>query len=264
LSTIERLRIRAEALAAEANACVGEEVAFVAATQINGAETSRGTVRSYSVLGAPVVAIPSASPSPSSAPSPPRSDSPYATDAPHEASMLAYSADLTLAVFQVASGMTSVEAIATDVGGYLWQRTDAQVTVRVPRPRFEEAMRRIEMLGDVLHRNVAAEDVTDEFVDLALRLKNALATRDRLLALMKDASVKDALEIERELTKVTETIETIEGRLKLLRDRVGFSTLAVYFQASSPLPVRTIALLPFPWLDIMGLSPLLRVTVGEP
>jgi hypothetical protein len=190
--------------------------------------------------------------------------SPFTPDATHEASMLAYSADLTLAVFQVEKGLGAAEQLATEMGGYLAQRGDAQVTIKVPRPRFNEALARIEKLGDVLHRNVTAEDVTDEYVDLELRLKNARAMREQLASLLKSATVKDAVEIEKELAKVTDVIEQIEGRLKVLRDKVGYSAITVSFQATAPSPVRTAAILPFAWLDVMGLGPLLNVPKGNP
>jgi hypothetical protein len=193
------------------------------------------------------------------------SGSPYAAEATHEASMLAYSADLTLAVSQVDRGVASVEALARELGGYLAQQGDDQVSVRVPRPRFDEAISRIAALGDVLHRNVAAEDVTDEYVDLELRLKNARAMRDQLAMLLQGAPVKDAVEIEKELAKVTEVIEHIEGRLKVLRDRVGYSSITVSFvRAHAPAPVRSTAILPFAWLDTMGLDSLLRVPTVSP
>ena len=125
-------------------------------------------------------------------------------------------------------------------------------------------MLRVEKLGDVLHRNVSAEDVTDEYVDLELRLKNARAMRDQLAGLLRGAAVKDAVEIEKELAKVTEVIEQIEGRLKVMRDKVRYSSITVSFQASAPSTVRSNSLLPFTWLDTMGLEPLLNVPKVSP
>ncbi|MGH7296644.1 MAG: DUF4349 domain-containing protein [Polyangiaceae bacterium] len=213
------------------------------------------------VAPAPTTSPAAATPGPAAAPP---AASPYAHDAAHDASMLAYSADLTLAVFQVDRSLGSVESLARDLGGYLAQRGDTSVTVRVPRPRFDEALGRIEKLGDVLHRNVAAEDVTDEYVDLELRLKNARAMRDQLAGLLHGAAVKDAVEIEKELAKVTEVIEQIEGRLKVMRDKVGYSSITVSFQATAPSTVRSTSILPFAWLDTMGLESLLDVPKGTP
>jgi hypothetical protein len=277
-SLITQLDTRVRQLRAEADQCVGRERTLETDGSIQAAQLSTGEVRMQldqevvakrvqgprdergpSVVSAPVATPPPATPSVPFAPTPAPAGSPYAGDASHEASMLAYSADLTLAVFQVDKGLGSVETLAKDLGGYLAQRADAQVTIKVPRPRFDEAIKRIEKLGDVLHRNVSAEDVTDEFVDLELRLKNARAMRDQLVELLKGAAVKDAVEIEKELAKVTEVIEQIEGRLKVLRDKVGYSSITVSFQANAPATVRSTAILPFAWLDTMGLEPLLNV-----
>ncbi|HEY8079018.1 MAG TPA: DUF4349 domain-containing protein, partial [Labilithrix sp.] len=140
-------------------------------------------------------------------------------------------------------------------------RSDAQVSIRIPRERFDDALRRIEKLGDVLHRNVAAEDVTDQYVDIEMRLKNAYAVRARLEELLKQATVKDAIEIQKELAKTTEEIERLEGKIKLLRDRISFSTITITFERAQPQhAVQNRALLPFPWMNTMGLGPLLTVT----
>ncbi len=184
---------------------------------------------------------------------------PATSNGPHETAMLIYTAHLTLAVFQVDQGLGAVEALARSLGGYLASRSDRDITIRVPRARFEEALSRIEKQGDVLHREVSAQDVTDEYVDLDVRLKNARAMRDRLQQLLVSASVKDAIEIEKELGRVTEQIERMEGRLKLLADQISYSTVTVSFQPIDQNPVHDLARLPFPWLRDLGLSQLLNV-----
>lgn len=279
-AAIAQLDRHAQELRDEARQCVGQEVALeedrIEVSDVSARSRLEESISSADVSAAPApaepgssapanLAAPSSPATPASvpfSPTPPPAGSPYASDAAHEASMLAYSADLTIAVYQVESVLDAVEGVAASMGGYLSQRSDATVQVRVPRPRFLEALARIEKLGDVLHRNVSAEDVTDEYVDLELRLKNARETRDRLAELLRAASVKDAVEIEKELAKVTEVVEQIEGRLKVIRDRVGYSTIAVSLQASAPATVRTMAILPFAWLDTMGLAPLLNVPKG--
>jgi hypothetical protein len=206
---------------------------------------------------------PPPTPGPTSPPPPPATApaaSPFAGTAGHDASMLLRSAQLALAVFEVDKKMDAVQAIATELGGYLALRGDRELTVRVPRERFDEALRRIEGVGDVLHRSVAAEDVTDQYVDLELRLKNAQAVRARLEKLLETASVKDAVEIHKELTKITEEVERLSGKLKLLRDRIAFSTITVTFERTEPQRLRSQALLPIAWMRTMGLGPLLQVT----
>lgn len=176
-----------------------------------------------------------------------------------EGQYLIYTAVLTMAVYQVDGALTSVEQIGRDVGGYLAVRQDRSITIRVPRARFDEAVKKIEGTGDVVHRDIQAQDVTDEFLDTEVRLKNARAMRDRLQELLQRAPVKEALEIEKELGRITGEIEHMEGRLKLLKDKIAFSTITVNFDARAAslktMPIR----LPFGWLPQLGLPSLLRL-----
>jgi hypothetical protein len=181
-------------------------------------------------------------------------------DTPHSAAMLIYTATLSMAVYQVEPGLDAVERLARDLGGYLSSRQDASITVRIPRDRFDEMLGRVQKLGDVTHRDIKAQDVTDEYVDLQARLKNAYAIRDKLTELLSKAAVKDAIEIEKELGRVTEEIERMEGKMKLLRDQIAFSTVTVNFTPIAPEQVHDSSLLtPFPWLQQLGLQSLLSV-----
>jgi hypothetical protein len=183
--------------------------------------------------------------------------------APHVVDMLIYTASLTMAVYQVTPGLEAVERIAREVGGYLSQRSDVAITIRVPRARFDDALHRIEASGDVLHREVSAEDVTDQYVETETRLRNARAMRDRLEQLLARAAVKEAIELERELGRVTGEIESMEGKLKVLRDRIAYSTITVTFEPRGSGAVRDMPLrLPFPWLSTLGLPRLLSLQEG--
>jgi Domain of unknown function (DUF4349) len=179
---------------------------------------------------------------------------------PHQAAMLIYTANLTMAVYQVEPSLNAIEKIAKDVGGYLAVRNDTVITIRVPRERFDEALKLVEKTGDVVHREVSAEDVTDQFVDLDARLRNAQAMRDRLQDLLKKANTKEALEIEIQLERVMGEIEAMEGKLKLLKDKIAFSMISVTFAARGQDAVRDMPLrLPFPWLNSLGLPRLLSL-----
>ncbi len=186
---------------------------------------------------------------------------PEPTNAPaRDSQMIVYTATITMAVYQVQPNLVQVERIAKEQGGYLSLRNDNQITVRVPREKFEHALGLIEKIGDVLHRDVSAEDVTDQYTDLDIRIKNARAMQTRLKQLLEKAAVKEAIDIERELARVTQELELMEGKLKLLKDKIAYSTITVAFQA------RGVALqgagavkLPFPWLGRLGLVNLLQL-----
>jgi hypothetical protein len=179
---------------------------------------------------------------------------------PHKSDFLIYTAQITMAVYQVEPGLAAVEQIAKDLGGYLAVRNDSSITIRVPRGAFDEAIRRIGLTGDVVHKEVSAEDVTDKFVDMESRLRNAKAMRDRLQDLLQKANVKEAIEIQAQLGKVTEEIEVLEGQLKLMRDKIAYSSIAVNFAARGNGALRDMPLrLPFPWLQELGLPRLMSL-----
>lgn len=174
--------------------------------------------------------------------------------------MLIYTATMNLAVFQVTEASKQVETMARESGGFLARRDDTSIVIRVPAAKFDDILKRIEKLGDVLHRNVAAEDVTEQFMDMEVRLKNARAVRDRLQKLLEQATkVEESLSIEKELTRVGTEIETLEGKLKYLRDRVTFSTITVGFRPKQSDSVKPSVRIPVYWLDQLGLGRLLRL-----
>jgi hypothetical protein len=175
--------------------------------------------------------------------------------------MLVYTATLTMAVFEVKKSLGDVDALARELGGFLARRTDTQISIRVPVARFDDAIARLEKMGDVVTRNVTAEDVTEEFFDLEVRLKSSRAVRDRLEQLLQKAiKVEDSVLIERELTRVVGEIERIEGRMKFLRDRASYSTITVDFRARGSERVGSGPFnLPVPWLSELGLRRLLNL-----
>jgi hypothetical protein len=195
------------------------------------------------------------------APGAPAGKSSPTSDSASRASVLIYTADVTMAVFEVSASLGRVEAIGRELGGFLAKRDDKAITIRVPSAVFDDAVKRIEAVGDVIHRNVTAEDVTEEFRDLEVRLRSAHAVQVRLTELLaKAAKVEESIAIERELDRVSAEIERVEGRMKFLRDRAAFSTITVHFDAKATDQVGEASVrLPVPWLYNINLSRLLKL-----
>lgn len=169
--------------------------------------------------------------------------------APTGKRIVVYTGNYQIVVTEIDATISMVKKIAEDTAGWIDAIEASTVTLRVPAARYDEAIERIEALGRVVHRSLRAADVTDDYVDLEARLKNAKAVRERLNALLARAEdVKAALEVEKELFRVGEEIEQIEAKLEILKNRVAYSTITVTFETveRSPLPPST--QLPFPWL----------------
>lgn len=160
--------------------------------------------------------------------------------------------------------------IAEAAGGHIAARKDALVTVKVPSASFRETLTKIDELGGVVSRSVAADDVSEEFHDLEVRLANLRATRQRLQDFMtKATNVNEMLVVERELERIAQEIDRIEGRLEFLRTRAAMSTITVALTAkpkvaplvttpASPPPPRTVDL-PIPWMSEVGIDKLLTL-----
>lgn len=183
--------------------------------------------------------------------------------------MLVYTAEVTLQTDgpQVNATIERIVEAATAMGGYLVRRSDEQVQVRIPSSRFREGLRRVEGLGEVLHRSVSADDISEEYRDLDIRLQNLRGVRRRLEEFLARAgTMADALAVERELERVTREIDTLEGRLRFLGARVAFSLVTVTVHPRTPIvnsvappASRRVLSLPVEWLDNLGLERLLQV-----
>lgn len=160
-----------------------------------------------------------------------------ASPEPKKVRMLIYSGQVRVEVARAEDSAKAFLAKIEAWGGFLQQQTGTTVTVRVPAKHFDEAFAAVRDAGRVLSESRKAKDVTEEFVDLGIRVDNARRSRDRLLEVLKLAKeVEDILRVEKELRRLTEEIERMEGRLKFLRDQVTLSTLQAQFQSVAEAP----------------------------
>jgi hypothetical protein len=151
--------------------------------------------------------------------------------------MLIYHGQLTLEVKQPDEAIAAFLGQVANWGGFLQSQAGHTIVVRLPAARFDEAFLLLRGSGRVLDEMRKADDVTEEFVDLQIRIDTAKKARDRLLAVLQDAKeIKDVLAVEKELRRLDEEIERMEGRQKFLADRVALATLQVAYQATATAP----------------------------
>ncbi len=195
------------------------------------------------------------------------------------APLLVYTANMRLEVpaEDIAPTIERIIEGAVSLGGYLAGRTDDSVTVRIPSRLFREGLADVEQQGEVKSRQVTAQDVSEEYHDLDVRLENLRALRQRLESFLARANtIDEALRVQTELERVAMQIDEAEGRLRFLRSRVAFSLVAVHLDAAPvvvpepqevvveaapppPPPPRRLAL-PIEWLEDTGLGRLLDLT----
>ncbi|MDZ4864500.1 MAG: DUF4349 domain-containing protein [Gemmatimonadota bacterium] len=142
--------------------------------------------------------------------------------------------------------VAQVRALADRVGGYVAnsqiqsgdnQVRSATIELKVPADRFDALVAGLTPLGKVEYVNVSAQDVGEEFTDMTARVANSRRLESRLIELLatRTGKLSDVLEIERELARVREEIERMEGRLRYLRAHVSTSSLTVTVHEKAPI-----------------------------
>jgi len=166
-----------------------------------------------------------------------------------------YSGRFDIVVPDVEKAVAATRKMAETMGGYMQQMTGKGIVVRVPAARFDEAVESLGKMGTITEREVTAQDVTEEYVDLALRLANARKLVEKLQELLGRAkTVKEALDVEKELARVRTEIELMEGQLNRLKSRIAYATLSVEFTPTEEGPENLRPGLPFAWLYDLGLD----------
>jgi hypothetical protein len=129
-----------------------------------------------------------------------------------------------------------IETIAKKYGGYVSDssvqdvedRKIGYVTVRVPEEHFDEVVNNIETVGVLQEENISLEDVTERYIDLKARLENLTRQEQRYLEILAMATtVEDVLKVETQLERIRGDIESLQGTLNYLDNRINFSTIQV-------------------------------------
>ena len=152
----------------------------------------------------------------------------------------------SIEVDSLESSMAELRRIVLRAGGFVAdasvqsgrnQLRSATLELKVPASRFDELTEGLRPLGRLQFVNVGAEDVSEEFVDLTARVANGHRLEERLVELLRTRTGKlqDVLSVERELARVREEIERMEGRMRFLKTSAQLSTLSVNLYEPPPL-----------------------------
>ena len=134
------------------------------------------------------------------------------------------------------TGMAGQGAFVVSADEYGGNTEESQphitMSIRVPATQFGAVMDQLAAMAvEVSSRNESAQDVTEEYVDLAARLESLEAARKRLLEIMEQArSTKDLLEAEQQLTQREAEIESIKGRMQYLEQSARLSSIWIDLQ----------------------------------
>ena len=106
------------------------------------------------------------------------------------------------------------------------------MTIRIPAEKFDTFLEQISENNThrIDSKEIQALDVTEVFIDVEARVKTKKEIENRYKELLKQAHVvDDILSIEKEIGALRADIESMEGRLRYLKDKVAYSTLTLVF-----------------------------------
>ncbi len=187
---------------------------------------------------APTAATSPATPA-SPVPPPPPSGAPAGPAAPPDTRKLIRNASVALEVAAFDPAVDALTAAAAQTGGGYVDTVNSSrqtngkrrgtIVIKVLPDRLDAFLARLHDLGEVKSQNVSTADVTKEYFDTEARLRNARRMEDRLLKLLDEAKGKlsEVLQVEKELGRVREDIEKMQGELQLYDSLVRFATVTI-------------------------------------
>ncbi len=160
-----------------------------------------------------------------------------------EERMIVRTGEMSLVVDDVVEARDEIGRRAVKFDGYVvssWISGEEQdmrgnISIRVPDDKFEQVLAELRGLAvRVKSESTHSQDVTEEYVDLQSRLRNAEATESQYLALLEKAEdVEDILRIYERLSWVRSEIEQIKGRMQYLERTSSMSLLSVNLELAA-------------------------------
>ncbi len=151
--------------------------------------------------------------------------------------MIIRNGDMSLVVEDVTRARDEITQLAVRLGGWVVssrisgeeEELRGWISIRVPDETFDQAFADLRGLAvRVTSESTSTEDITEEYIDLQSRLKNAEATESQYLALLEKAEdVEDILRIYEELSWIRYEIEQIKGRIQYLERISAMSLISI-------------------------------------
>ena len=168
--------------------------------------------------------------------------------------MVHYNGYAKLKVVKPSDTLDKASEIVISAGGYVERRRERSAGFRIPVKKFKSIFDKVLDLGIVLKKSISAEDVTDQYTDMALRLKvskKSLRRYMELLAITEDEEEK--IRLLKEIGRLNEEIEYLNNSVKVLSLLADFSRLNLetvpYNKISSRIKLKDIKA--FNWINTL-------------
>ncbi len=121
-----------------------------------------------------------------------------------------------------------VEKSDANMGGYYNSNRHCTYVLRIPADKLDEFMLAAEENGKITSKTETQQNVTLEYVDLESRISAYKTEKETLTGLLeKAASLENVLAIQERLSEVNYQIENYTAQLRVLANRVSYSTVTL-------------------------------------
>lgn len=157
---------------------------------------------------------------------------------PPEGRKLIRNAQLELEVANFETAVQRLTSLANEAHGFVATQSSRRlpngklqgtIVLKVLPENLDAFLQKARSLGEVKNQTLGTEDVTKAYFDTDARLRNAKRMEGRLLEMLqkKTGKVSDLLEVEKELARVREQIEQMQGELKYYDALVQYATVTI-------------------------------------
>ena len=168
----------------------------------------------------------------------PKEEAPSIPVTPADARKLIRNAQLDLQVANYEAAVQRLTTMASEEHGFVATQNSAKlpngklqgtVVVKVAPENLDRFLEKARQLGELKNQTLGTEDVTKAYFDTDARMRNAKRMEDRLLEMLQKntGKVSDLLQVEKELARVREQIEQMQGELKYYDALVQYATVTI-------------------------------------
>ena len=155
-----------------------------------------------------------------------------------DAHKLIRNAALEIEVEHFENAMETIATVAGEEQGYVNTQNSERgangklqgvIVVKILPASLDRFLLKLRALGDLKNQTLGAEDVTKAYFDTDARLRNSKRMEERLIDMLKKntGKVSDLLQVEKELSRVREQIEQMQGQLKYYDALVAYATVTI-------------------------------------
>lgn len=129
----------------------------------------------------------------------------------------------------VAANGGYVEKSDANMGGYYNSNRHSTYVLRIPADKLDAFMLSAEENGKITSKTETQQNVTLEYVDIESRISAYRTEKETLTGLLEKAeSLENVLAIQERLSEVNYQIENYTAQLRVLENRVSYSTVTLH------------------------------------